>query len=294
MKLAALACFAVLVSAGLARAQGSPGGSGRDPLPEQEVAPLLTTDPAGPGRDVIAPASSEPLAARTPRPWLYASDASAPAPGHAVATLGVGYASIDRGAARPFAADVAHAGGVFGAEAEIGLHRYVGLDLEGLLAGGALGTGPSAGAMLGASFFPLGGRGPVDLAVSGGYLHELGGDDGAWGRVAFAASFGRLRASATAVGEHVVDPARDPIDVMLTAGLSYSVTSWAGLGAEYAVQDLEEAADPDPRDGGMRHFVGPNARVLIANRVQLLGGPAFGLSPGSPAVLGRFAASGWF
>lgn len=62
------------------------------------------------------------------------------------------------------------------------------------------------------------------------------------------------------------------------------------LGAEYVVQDLEGAWEPDEAEGGIRHFVGATVGVHLG-RAQLGAGPAFGLSPNSPRYLGRLAAS---
>src|SRR5262245_12666275 len=67
------------------------------PEGEAPPAPVAPADTASPS----APPSPESVA---PRPWLYAADPTGPLPGHAVASLGVGYAQVDRGAARPFAA----------------------------------------------------------------------------------------------------------------------------------------------------------------------------------------------
>src|SRR6185295_9575309 len=102
---------------------------------------------------------------------------------------------------RPFAGDIAHAGTVFSAGAEVGIFRFASLQAEGLLAG--QGSNVNAGAMLGASVYPLRAGGPIGLAFSGGYLRELGGDNGVWGRAAFAADLGPARLVITALGEHV-------------------------------------------------------------------------------------------
>src|SRR6185503_2925561 len=122
-------------------------------------------------------------------------------PGHVLASLGVGYAQVNRGAARPFAADVAHAGAVFNAGAEVGIFRFASLQAEGLLAGN--GSDVSAGALLGATVYPLNPKGPIGLAVSGGYLRELGGANGVWGRLAVAGDLGPVRLVLTALAEHV-------------------------------------------------------------------------------------------
>lgn len=253
-------------------------------------APVLTAPPPADSADTPVP-KTIPWD-KTPRPWLYSSDPTAPAPGRVLASLSVGYAQTNRGAARPFAADVAHAGAVFSAGGEVGVLRQLSIQAEGLLAGQA-GTGSpiGAGAMLGVNAFPLGGRGPVDISISAGYLRELGGANGIWFRGGIAGNVGRFRFSANALGEHVFDVTRDGVDILLTAAASVKTTEWLRLSTEYVVQDLEGAWDPEEADGGIRHFVSANASVLLANRVQISLGPALGLSPNSPRFLGRLTAA---
>ncbi len=262
------------------------------------LASASLADPSGaPESDAPEPAeeSSTPFV-KSPRPWLYTADPTAPAPKQVMAMLSVGYAQINRGAARPFAADVAHAGAVFSAGGEVGLLRHLSLHAEGLLAGGGERSEPgaspiSAGAMLGASAFPLGGRGPVDIAISAGYLRELGSSNGLWFRGAIAGNLGRFRLSASALGEHVFEQGRDGVDVLMTAGASVRALDILSVGTEYVVQDLEGAWDPEEADGGIRHFVSANATLLLGRRVQLAVGPALGLSPNSPRFLGRMTAT---
>lgn len=259
------------------------------------AAPAFAADPArSDAADAVS--STRPAVVDVPRRWLYSVDPAAPAAGHAVAGLGVGYAPIDTGVGRPFAADLAHAGAVFDVSAEVGLARFASVVGQGLMAGQGGGQ-VSAGAMLGVSLHPwpvMGG--PVDVAVSGGYLRELGGANGAWGRVAVAGDVRALRLTASALGEHVVatrlDGAqgRDGIDLVMTTGASYELWQVLRVGAEYVVQDLEGAWEPDEAEGGIRHFVGATVGMHLG-RAQLGAGPAFGLSPNSPRYLGRLAAS---
>jgi hypothetical protein len=236
--------------------------------------------------------STREAAPAVPRRWLYGVDPAAPAGGHVVAGLGVGYAPIDKGAGRPFAADIAHAGAVFDVNAEVGLVRYVSVVGQGLMAGQGAGQ-VSAGAMLGVSVHPWaykGGPVPVDVSLSGGYLRELAGANGVWGRVAVAGDVGALRLTASALGEKVFEANRDEIDLVMSAGASYELWRTLRLGAEYVVQDLEGLWEPEEAEGGVRHFVGPTVGVRLA-RVQIGAGPGFGLSPTSPRYLGRLAAS---
>jgi hypothetical protein len=274
---ASLAALLVLASAarsGVARAEDPP------------VAPPAVA----PERDAAAPGVKPDPWAAVRRPWLYASDPSAPPPGHVLASLGVGYAPVDRGGAHPFAGNVAHAGAVFNAGAEVGVLRFLSLHGEGLLAGEP-DKGVHGGGMLGVTFYPLPASSPVDLSLSGGYLRELGGGNGVWSRASIGASFHDARFVVTALGAHVFDKGRDAVDLLLTAGATYAVLPILHLGVEYSVQDLEGLWDADEVEGGVRHFLGPTASLQLARRVFLTAGPAFGLSKGSPTVLGRMAAS---
>ncbi|MEZ4309744.1 MAG: hypothetical protein R3F14_17040, partial [Polyangiaceae bacterium] len=169
------------------------------------------------------------------------------------------------------------------------LHRFVSVHAEGLLSGD--GRTVNAGAMAGASFFPLPAKSLVDIAISAGYLRELGGSDGVWGRATVAGDLGPVRLSLMGLAEHIFAEDRDPIDLLVSAGVSWRVVSFFRLGAEYVVQDLEGAwEEEEEEDGGIRHFVSPTAMLDLFHRVRLTAGPAFGLSEGSPAVAGRLQA----
>ncbi|MEO7330480.1 MAG: hypothetical protein ABI193_18035 [Minicystis sp.] len=242
-----------------------------------------------PAPDRPLPAPSPDVWASVQRPWLYAPDPSAAPVGHVLATLGAGYAQIDRGAARPFAGNVAQAGGVFSAGAEVGVLRVLSVQAEGLLAGD--GSSINGGAMLGVTLHPFPVRWPVSSAFSAGYLRELGGANGAWGRATIAGDLGPVRLSVSALGSHLFADKRDGLDLLLSAGASYRLNDILRLGVEYVVQDLEEAIDEEAIDGGVRHFLGPSVGLRLARRVQITAGPAFGLSKGAPAFQGRMAAS---
>lgn len=271
---------AALAAAPAALAAESPGLA----APASPAAP----PPAQTGPDAVEDPAAGWGGAR--RPWLYTADPTGPAPGRVLASLGVGYAQVDRGAARPFAADVAHAGAVFDASAEVGLARFASLYAQGLLASQGASEPVRAGVFAGVNFFPLPAQWPVDLAISGGYLRELGGTNGVWGRVGVAGDLGRFRLSLTTLGEKVFDPDRDEVDLLVTTGVSVAVLPVLRLGAEYVVQDLEGAWEPEEADGGIRHFVGAVAALELAQRVQISAGPAIGLSQGSPELLGRLTA----
>jgi hypothetical protein len=127
------------------------------------------------------------------------------------------------------------------------------------------------------------------LVVSGGYLRELNGGDGAWVRVSLAQDVGRLRVGATIHGEHVFASGRDPVDVLVMAGASFAVTGPLRAGVEYVAQDLEEAVG-DGAEGGARQFLGPTVALEAMGRhLAIVAGPALGIGPQSPAYSGRMS-----
>ncbi|MFT3774710.1 MAG: hypothetical protein QM820_55875 [Minicystis sp.] len=281
LRAAAVSAFAVLTLARAAAAQNVPAAG---------PAAAEGTPPASPARDVVTPEAKPDPWANVRRPWLYTADPTAPPPGHVLASLGVGYAQVDRGAARPFAANYAHAGAVFNAAAEVGVFRFMSVQAEGMLAGEGSDK-VHAGGVVGLAFYPLPAKSPVDLSIAGGYLRELGGGNGVWGRASAGISWRNARFVVSAVGSHIFEKGRDDMDLLLTAGATYAVLPILRLGVEYVVQDLEGAWEEDEADGGIRHFLGPTASIQLGKRVYLTAGPAFGLSKGAPSVLGRMAAS---
>lgn len=289
---AALAALAVTRAAAAqpAPVYGEPPPAPVAPEPAA-LSPVYTEAPApAPTRDAVTPDAKKEPWARVYRPWLYGADPTAPPPGHVLASMGVGYAQTNRGAAAPFAANVAHAGAVFNAGVDVGVLRWMSLHGEGLLSGEGSKGGVHGGGMLGVSFYPLPAKSPVDLSLSGGYLRELGGGNGVWGRASIAASFKAARFVVTALGSHVFEKGRDPVNILITAGASYAVIPILRLGVEYTIQDLEGLWEDEEADGGVRHFIGPTASLEITKRVRLTAGPSFGLSQGSPTVLGRMSA----
>ncbi len=249
-------------------AVASPARADRTP----EVAPDVPSRPAAP----------EPSVA--PQPWLYLDDPTIPDPLHVVARSRVTYTD-SASPSRPFGANVAHPGGVVELGAEAGLLPWLSVSAD------AFGSEnrPSMGVVAGLRVAVLGGRGGgTHLVLSGGFLRELSGGNGAWGRVSVTQEMGRVRLAATAHGEHVFEGGRDAIDLMIMAGASVRVAGPFRLGVEYVAQDLEGAIEADEAEKGVRHFFGPTASLeLLAHRLSVTAGPALGLSRESPALLGR-------
>jgi hypothetical protein len=123
--------------------------------------------------------------------------------------------------------------------------------------------------------------------VSGGFLRELSGSNGAWGRLTLSQDLGRVRLGSTLHVEHVFATGHDALDYMALAGGNVRLVHDLRAGVEYIGEDLEESISPEA-EGGVRHFAGPNVSIaLFDRRMTLVGGPAFGLSSRSPRAVGR-------
>jgi hypothetical protein len=123
--------------------------------------------------------------------------------------------------------------------------------------------------------------------VSAGFLRELSGANGAWARAAFSLDLDRVRVGSTVHFERVFAPGRDALDFMAMAGANVKLVRELRAGVEYVGEDLEESISPEA-EGGVRHFAGPTASiVLLDERVTVTGGPALGLSSLSPRAVGR-------
>jgi hypothetical protein len=236
--------------------------------------------------------ASGAAAAPVPRTLLYVDEPRVPAPLQVATLSRVTVASGGAGFTRPFAANTASPGLATELGGEMGV--LPGLSLA---ASGVMGESPShagaVGALVGARLSVLPSAWTSTHAVvSAGYLRELSSSSGAWARVAASQDFGRLRLASMVHAEHIFAAQRDGVDVMVSAGANVRVADTLRLGAEYVAQDIEGAFDAEEVEG-MRHFACGTASVaLLQERLTLGVGPAFGLSPNAPRVLGR-AQVGW-
>jgi len=177
---------------------------------------------------------------------------------------------------------------------EIGLTEWMAVQAIGVLGKDYVTNGGSTGATAGLRFglFPRSWRN-VQMTLNGGWVHELSGGNGAWGRLQLGLEFGRFRAQVSNHVEHIFETGRDPVDWMVTAGMSMRILNWLRLGVEYVGQDFEGEFDPDEAEGGPRHIIGPTMALTFMNeRLSVVGGPAIvvgGLNPGS--VMARAAFS---
>ena len=252
---------------------------------------LLFAAPAAadaPPDGIVAPAPAQNAAA--PRPWLYLDDPRTPEQLGVVAFSRLTYAGFGASPTRPIGGETARPGGTAEVGGEVGLLPFLSAQASAFAGTGYASEAGAVGGMAGLRLSPFDKNGATHASLSGGWIRGLDGKDGAWGRVAFAQDVGRARLGTMVHGEHIAAAGRDAVDLMLTAGASYAVTGPLRLGAEYVAQDIEGALDGDEAEGGVRHFLGPTAAVdLASHRLSLVGGPSFGLSKGSPPVVGRLA-----
>lgn len=223
---------------------------------------------------------------RLERSWLYLDESQVVAPWQTVALSRVTYTSVGTQPTRPFASALGTPGEVLELGGEVGVLPHLSLQAS-ILAGEVPGQSVT-GAMAGVRVSIL----PTDfdrthVVVSAGYLRELSGASGAWGRFAFSQDIDRLRLGSTIHLEHIIASHRDPVDVMVMAGANVRVVDHLRVGAEYIGEDLEESVQAES-EGGVRHFVGPSGSLTwLDDRMTLTAGSAFGLSSISPHLVGR-------
>ena len=223
------------------------------------------------------------------RSWLYNDASRVAAPGHAIGLARVTYGTGSP--TRAFAGNTGTAGGLLEIGGEVGLAdrlSAVAIGAQGEDAGGSAQTG----GMLGLRWSVLpGSTQSTHLVLSGGFLRELEGHSGAWGRLTLGHDAGRARLTASLHGERIFTSGRDSVDVMVTAGATVPLTESVRAGLEYVGQDLEGVLG-DETEGGARHILGPVvSAVLWSQRVSLVGGPALALGAGQARALGRVAVA---
>jgi hypothetical protein len=245
----------------------------------------------GPPPDELKVTAPEPEIA--PRSWVYMDDPTTPAAWRATTFARVTATGSGGSTSRPFGADIAHPGSMFEVGGELGVTPWLSLAATGYTSTFGPADNGAFGSMVGLRAAPFASAWrTTHLVMSGGFLHGLSGGNGAWGRVSIAQDIGRVRLGSTVHGEKIFAAGHDSVDVMVMAGASYAVAGPLRAGVEYVAQDIEGAVDRAEADGGMRHFVGPTAGVeLMGKRLTINGGPAVGLSKGSPPFLGRVAVA---
>jgi hypothetical protein len=117
----------------------------------------------------------------------------------------------------------------------------------------------------------------ASLAAGGGVLREIGGVNVLTARVIAGRETETWRLHGNVIFQKPLDPARDTVDLITSAGWARRVTAALALGVEAIGEDLEGFWDPAEAEGGARLLVGPSVRVAPARRrwqLLLAGGPA--------------------
>ena len=245
------------------------------------LASILYAANASADADVV-PGATAPRATNEERPFLHVLDPTTPSAGAVSLGYGFGYGS-GVAAERPMPANIANAGATHNA-----VVSYAVTDHIAPFIGGA-GDASGASALAGARFQLTDPASAFRFTVAAAMFREgRGGAFGAWSRAAASYDVAGFRVAGNLHVERAFARARDPIDVLALAGISYRVAPAFRLGAEYVGQDLEDAIEKEEAEGGARHFLGPTGAIdLSAGRLQLTFGPAFGLNERSPRFLGR-------
>lgn len=88
-----------------------------------------------------------------------------------------------------------------------------------------------------------------------------------------------FRVVGSAMGSHTFQEGADDVDLQATLGATYALPLGFRVGVEGVVSDLEEVFGTGA-EGGASAFAGPTAGWEWG-RVQLVAGPAFGVTPGA-------------
>lgn len=228
-------------------------------------------------------------AAQSDRPFLFAGDTRTPRTMEALASYRVTWGAAGNGALRPIgAAALGSAGFLHEMGGELGLNDRLSLRLYGLVSdpsGLGLASGTVGGELRGRLWSTDDDRHQLTVAV--GALRELSGAVALQARVIATLRFGRLRLVGDLALERSTRRAADALDVLVVTGASYALRPWLRAGVEYVGQDLEALWEPEEIEGA-RHMAGP-VLALVSERygLQLVAGPAFGLSATSPGLIVR-------
>jgi hypothetical protein len=228
------------------------------------------------------------------RPFLFAQDGNTPTRLTADVLYRVTWGIGGGGAVRPIgAAGLGLAGSLSEIGGELGLHDRVSARLYAL-GEYNLADGQAYATFGGELRARLIGRldGPFQLTLGLGALREFSGAVAFDGRIVATVNLGGLRATADVLFEHSFRPRADPVDVIVTGGVSYAIVPAFRLGVEYVGQDWEAETDPAEMEGP-RHMVGPTLALNLSRQhLQFVGGPLFGLTPVSPTVMIRLGVVG--
>lgn len=261
--------------------------SGRRSLSLQ---PLPQRDQAQPGADERN-GSTRTRTHAEQRPFVYLLDPSTPTKRDVTLEYGLGLAS-GVNADRPLPASVAASGAVHAFSVGYGLLAGLSpfVTARVFQPGDARDGDAKLGGAAGLRWEITKPTSAFRLGFAGAGFREFEGAYGAQLKATFSYDFQALRVAGNVVGEKVFSKQRDGIDLLTMAGVSYRTLDVLRVGVEYVGQDLEDAFEDEEAEGGAKHFVGPTGALdFDSGRVQIVGGPAFGLNDQAPRLLGRVA-----
>ncbi len=108
-------------------------------------------------------------------------------------------------------------------------------------------------------------RARMSLAAGGGVQHEAAGTDVLMSRVVVGTGSDTWISQGNVVLQHPLAAGRDPLDVLLTAGVARRIATRASIGLEGVGEDLEGFWDPTEAEGGARLLVGPSFHLSSAS-----------------------------
>jgi hypothetical protein len=254
-------------------------------MPAPGLADEQITPEAAAQAPAVAPELNPPE-----RGFLFTVDPTLPAPGHVVATAGMG--NVTRtGEERPVGAGQV----VPTLGAEVGILPRLSLYAEG---GAAFVQAGNPGQLSSPFIFeggahvlltdPSSRMWQVSLRPSYGY--DFTGASTLNFMATGGVRYGGFRAVASLLGSHTFQTGSDPVDIQATVGATYALPYGFRVGLEGVVADLEEIVTPGA-EGGSSAFAGPTLGWELG-RFQIVAGPAFGVTPGAiyDAFLFRAAA----
>jgi|HubBroStandDraft_1064217.scaffolds.fasta_scaffold00577_15 hypothetical protein len=213
------------------------------------------------------------------RGFLFAVEPSLPDPGHAVISAGMG--NVTRtGEERPVGSGVAFPtlGG------EVGVLSRLSFYAEG---GAVVIQSGNPGKLSSPFIVDTGAHilltDPTSrmwrLSLRPSYSYDVTGASTGNLTATLAWDYKWFRAITSFMASHTFQAGADPVDLQATLGVTYALPMGFRVGLEGVVSDLEEIASPGA-EGGSSAFAGPTAGWEW-DRIQIVVGPAFGVTPGA-------------
>lgn len=236
---------------------------------------------SGPASETPAPAAVAPDSKPNApdRGFLFAVEPSIPQPGHAVVSLGMGNVART-GEERPVGS-----GQVFPtAGGEVGVLSRLSLYAEG----GAVAIQQGNPGQLASPFMLDAGAHILltdpnsrmwRLSLRPSYSYDVTGASAANLTATLAWNYRAVRVIGSFMASHTFQEDADTVDLQATLGATYALPLGFRVGVEGVVSDIEEVLIPGA-EGGASAFAGPTAGWQW-DRVQVVLGPAFGVTPGA-------------